>query len=80
MKNFSWIEIEAEFAGQFPELHKLCKILATPANGSTHGLEIRLAMIYAILMQSRCKEMSLVQHVVSAVLTEHNVPQKVNLT
>ena len=77
MQNFKWHEIEQEFRLHFPEVHALCSAIATPPSQSGKDITGRLALIYALLMQSRCSEMSLIQHVISAVLLDSNVHQKV---
>jgi hypothetical protein len=73
-----WQNIHDEFQTRFPELYALCRALATPTSGNYNdNTTVRLAFVYAILMQTHCPEFSLVQHVLSAVLMESNVCQKV---
>ena len=82
LKNFKIVNIINEMLARFPELVILLLRLMIPDKSMTDHSKIevvlpKLAMIYSIVMQTRHRDLSAMQRVVSLCLMDNVVDQKV---
>ena len=83
LENFKWASIVEEFKRFFPFLYHLVVSLMLPKETRADEKELsailpRLGMVYAICLQKRIHNLSLVQRMVSTILTEGLCDVKVN--
>ena len=75
LQDFQWKEIVSEFSKFFPVLHKLVLSLMLSPDDRKNSSEVekvypRLGLIYAVAIQHRIHNLSLVQRMNAAILTE----------
>eukprot|EP00794_Sanderia_malayensis_P016282 gene16282-17920_t len=82
LMNFDWNMILNEIHNRCPELLDIFLLICCRNYSSVNLQEQiiirRIGMVYGILMQSRCKELSLVQRLMTVILTEGGVTKKCN--
>jgi hypothetical protein len=80
--NFSWSEIIREFRTEFSQLFYLLVGLMTPDLNKSDCIQNilpRIGMIYAIMLQTRASDMSILQRIVSLILLNANSEVHVSL-
>ncbi len=78
--NFDWDRVNDELRS-CPELFDVLNAVGSPGNlkhTKNQQLEKRMAVVYSLLMQARCKDLSLFQRLRTVVLTEGGASKKVN--
>jgi hypothetical protein len=78
----SWIEICNEFKEQFPKVFYLLVGLMMPDLNESNFVDNilpRIGMIYAVIMQTRACDMSLIQRIVSLILLNANTEIQVSV-
>lgn len=82
LAHFSWEPIVREFFRKEPALARLCCIVGAPhavlTLGEAQKLMPKLGIVYAILIQNRQPEASLVQRLISVIFLDSHVKQRVS--
>ena len=77
MSTFDWQKITAEMAGRSPTLLDVLLAAMGSSKEDLKNISPRIGTCYAILMQSRNHEMSLVQRINTTLMTNGNAKKQV---